>query len=341
VLRLRCAGRQALHRDRGRIAALLLQGVPACRLEQPRDKAQCKRLASKFQDRLLDALMPEKLQIKEAPAIVEDAAPAAGFKARLSAVRDTATAKASAKNDDTLLDWRGTCAICLDVLPLGTRTQRFYECCCKRVCAACSLKCLQHDTRCPLCRAPAHESDAEWLRRVQKHVDRGDADAQIVLGQAYHNGFSGLKKSSKRAAQLYALGAAQGNMIAQENLALCYEGGIGVTLNLKTAALWHRRAAEQGYHYAQYSLGAMFYNGKGVAKSYDEAVRWWRLAAAQGLAPALFYLGKCYANGDGVPQDDHEALRLVKRAAAQEFPEAAREVEAFAARLAEAALAAK
>ncbi|KAJ1456984.1 hypothetical protein M885DRAFT_615898 [Pelagophyceae sp. CCMP2097] len=56
-------------------------------------KEQCKQLAAKFQDRLLDELMPAKLKIKEEPAIVEDAAPAAGLKvaARLSAMRAETT----------------------------------------------------------------------------------------------------------------------------------------------------------------------------------------------------------------------------------------------------------
>jgi hypothetical protein len=84
-------------------------------------KAQCKQLAAEFQDRMLDAIMPEKLKIMEAPAVVEDAAPAAGAKAaaRLSAVptQTTAVVKATAVNDGAP-DWRGICAICLDVLPV-------------------------------------------------------------------------------------------------------------------------------------------------------------------------------------------------------------------------------
>jgi hypothetical protein len=145
-------------------------------------KAQCKRLAAKSQDRLLDTLMPEKLTIKEAPAIVDDVAAAAGFKAaaRLSAVQaaTTAVVKFTALNDDAP-SWRGTCAICLDELPIGGAT--FYDCCCKKICKECSDKCRQHDERCPLCRAPAPASEAEWVRRLQKHADEGNADAQMHL----------------------------------------------------------------------------------------------------------------------------------------------------------------
>jgi hypothetical protein len=83
----------------------------------------------------------EKLDLKnEEPPIVADVAPAAGFKAaaRLSAVRTTAV-KAIAVNGDAP-DWRGgTCAVCLDLLPIEADRQYFYDCCCKRICADCSV----------------------------------------------------------------------------------------------------------------------------------------------------------------------------------------------------------
>ncbi len=175
-------------------------------------KAQCRQLAAEFQDRLLDELMP--LKINEEPVTVEDIAPAAGSRAAPRASAEPATTaevKASALNDGTP-DCRGTCAICLDLLPLGDRTQRFYACCCKKICKECAGKCWQHDERCPLCRTPARTSDAEWVRRVQKHVDKGNAEAQFMLAGRYRNGAMGLKKSANRAFQLYELAAAQGNV---------------------------------------------------------------------------------------------------------------------------------
>jgi len=97
-------------------------------------------------------------------------------------------------NDDTH-DWRGTCAICLDLLPLEPERRTFYACCCKKLCTACHEKCRQYDDRCPLCRKPIATSDAETLRRVQKHVDIGNADAQTVLADSYFKGRLGLKKT--------------------------------------------------------------------------------------------------------------------------------------------------
>jgi TPR repeat protein len=258
--------------------------------------------------------MPAK-KPKEAPAIVEGVSPAGGAEARLSAVRLEKT-EVTAPNDDAP-DWRGTCAICLDLLPVDVDRQTFYECCCNKICTACSDKCRQHDARCPLCRTPASNSDAEWVRRLQKHVDKGNVEAQFMLGIVYRDGGKGFQQNFKRAAQLYELAAVQGNADAQTNLGFCYTQGQGVEMDHKAAALWYRRAAKQGFPAAQFDLGLAFDNGKGVAQSHDEAVRWYRLAAAQGDAKALFNLGVSYENGEGVVEDYDEALRLYKRAAAK------------------------
>jgi TPR repeat protein len=278
-------------------------------------KEQCKRLAAKFQDRLLDELMPEK-KPKEAPPIVADVLLADGAKARLSAVQAAKTAEAGAPNDDAP-SWRGTCAICLDALPLEGDQQTFYECCCKSICTACSGECWQYDERCPLCRTPVSESEAEGLRRLQKQVDKGNAEAQIMLGGMYRDGGMGLKQNFKRAVQLFELAAAQGHAEAQQKLGLCYARGQGVEIDRKTAVQWWRRAAEHGYAGGQCNLGFASFHGMGAPQSYEEAARWFGLAAAQGMADALFNLGVCHENGQGVPQDDHEALRFLKRAAAQ------------------------
>jgi hypothetical protein len=281
-------------------------------------------MAAEFQDRLLDELMPLKMKIKEEPPVVEDVAPAAGLKAaaRLPAVRTTAPAvvKAGALSGDAP-DWRGTCAVCLEGLPLGASSRQFFECCCQKICAACGEKCQEYDKRCPLCRTPA-ATEAESVRRLQKHVDKGNAEAQFCLGQAYDFGAFGLKKSFKRASQLYELAAAHGHAIAQYNLGVCYYSGQGVKINYKTAALWYRRAAEQGYPSGQCGLGNIFLEGKGVAQSHDEAVKWFRLAAAQGNEDALCKLGAYYEDG----QDLDEALRFYKRAAAKGFPVAVAKV---------------
>jgi hypothetical protein len=172
------------------------------------------------------------------------------------------------------------------------------------------------------------------LRLLQQHVDKGNADAQCMLAEAYSGGRFDLKKSLKRGLELHRLAAAQGHAQAQQALGISYAQGIGVETDEKAAVLWFRRAAEQGYPLAQYNVGVSFYHGRGVTQSYDETVRWLRLAAAQGEPDGLCNLATCYVNGQGVPQDDYEALRLYKRAAAEGHADAALSVQLFEAALA-------
>jgi len=212
--------------------------------------------------------------------------------------------------------------------------QIFYDCCCKKMCSECSGKCQEYDNRCPLCRTTPSKSAADWLRRMQKHVAAGHAEAQRQLGDAYFTGAQGLKKSVKRAFQLYQLSASQGHAPGQDALGSCHRRGHGCKLDFKAAAMWFRRAAEQGYHVAQFNLGVLFNNGQGVAQSYDEAFKWFGLAAAQGVPEALYHLGQFYANGLGAPQEYGEALRLLKRASALGCAAAAPAVDALATRLA-------
>jgi TPR repeat protein len=81
------------------------------------------------------------------------------------------------------------------------------------------------------------------VRREQKHSGKGNAAAQVMLGDSYRDGLMGLAKSLERAFQLYELAAAQGQATAQFSLECCYEDGIGVKVDFKTAAHWHRLAA--------------------------------------------------------------------------------------------------
>jgi TPR repeat protein len=197
-------------------------------------KQDCRRLAALYQDRLLEEMGPPirlDQMPKEAPAIAEDAEGVAQPRPRAVSADRTHVVKAKALRDAET-DWRGTCAICLDLLPLGDRTQRFYACCCKKICKECAGKCWQHDERCPLCRTPARTSDAEWVRRVQKHVDKGNAEAQAALGDAYRDGDMGLSKKSEKAVELYTSAARQGHPGGQNALGHCYEHGQGTKVRL-------------------------------------------------------------------------------------------------------------
>src|SRR5512142_2642823 len=67
--------------------------------------------------------------------------------------------------------------------------------------------------------------------------------------------------------------AEAGNAQAQVVLGQAYEEGNGVAKNEVTAAKWYRKAAEQGNAEGQNNLGIMYRMGSGVDQDKAEAVR--------------------------------------------------------------------
>jgi TPR repeat protein len=98
--------------------------------------------------------------------------------------------------------------------------------------------------------------------------------------------------------------AEQGNAMAQTNLDVMYDNGLGVIEDDREAVKWYRLAAQQGDAKAQYNLGVQYDDGEGVVEDDKEAVKWFRLAAQQGDTRAQHNLGVMYANGEGVIQDN-------------------------------------
>ena len=62
--------------------------------------------------------------------------------------------------------------------------------------------------------------------------------------------------------------AKQGNAVAQNNLGVMYDNGLGVPQDDKTAVKWFRLAAKQRFADAQNNLGFMYRIGQGVPQDY-------------------------------------------------------------------------
>ena len=85
--------------------------------------------------------------------------------------------------------------------------------------------------------------------------------------------------------------------MAQNNLAIMYVSGKGVTKDLAEAASWRQKAAENGYATAQYSLALMYFDGQGLPRNDPEAKKWVEKAAAQNYPQALRLCGLDESNG--------------------------------------------
>jgi TPR repeat protein len=146
----------------------------------------------------------------------------------------------------------------------------------------------------------------------------GADDFRVVLGDGAMR-----RGDYLQALEAYRDAANAGLAAGQHNLAVLYQEGRGVAVDLAEALTWFRKAAEQGAPPSQTNLGLMYYHGQGVAPDYAQAISWIRRAADQGSAPAEYALGTIYDSGKGVARDESEALRWFERAAQKGHPDAA------------------
>ena len=97
--------------------------------------------------------------------------------------------------------------------------------------------------------------------------------------------------------------AEKGDAEAQFVLGYMYETGHVAPQNSIEAAKWFRKAADGGDTMAQISLGRLYEKGKGVPQDYAEAKDLYAKAAANGSARGHFRLAGLYRFGLGMPQD--------------------------------------
>lgn len=149
------------------------------------------------------------------------------------------------------------------------------------------------------------------VAELQSLAEKGDAQAQFLLGEAYRFGHA-VPRDYALAYRWYILAAKQGNPKAQYYVALVdHTAGDYIA-----SSNWLIEAGRQGHAEAQSGVGQAFWFGEGVSQSYTEAVKWYRAAAEQGNVDAQFHLGEAYVSGRGVFQDHCKAAQWYRKAAA-------------------------
>jgi cell division septation protein DedD len=119
------------------------------------------------------------------------------------------------------------------------------------------------------------------IRRWKPLAERGDADAQFNIGQAYRYG-RGVPLDLKAAQGWFEKAAAKGHGQATANLGLLlFQNG-----QRAQAMPWVKKAADAGDPRAQYVLGTALFNGDIIGKDWPRAYALMHLAAGQGLPPA-------------------------------------------------------
>jgi len=157
---------------------------------------------------------------------------------------------------------------------------------------------------------PGHENE---LAALMQSAEKGDADAQFLLGMIYRQGRLGLPRNQSAALKWLEKAAQGGHAEARAMLASIRVPSSTAASALGDAApaasplppslrsadsyvrnLWRR--ANQGETAAQYVLAFKFEHGGGVARNLEEAIRWYKAAAAQGDSDAAHALRRLRAN---------------------------------------------
>jgi len=118
---------------------------------------------------------------------------------------------------------------------------------------------------------------------IERHLNK-TAQSRQILPPGSPVSFHGADPTKVHAAtpdDLHKL-AERGDAEAQFMLGTLYRNGDGVRQNDAQAIEWFQRAADQGYVRALSALGSSYWAGRGVRQDYSRAYFWYQLALAEG-----------------------------------------------------------
>jgi TPR repeat protein len=174
--------------------------------------------------------------------------------------------------------------------------------------------------------------DAEAARWYRKAADQKFAQAEVALGSLYINGDGVPAADLTEAARLFLSAAEAGDRLGQLNIGISYEQGVGVVQSYTLALKWYRMAATQGDPDAAVNLGYLYYQGLGTPKDNAAAARWYRVAADHGSNMAQLNLGLMHKAGEISPANLVEGMMWMILAS-ETRPEAAQYINEIAQRL--------
>ncbi|XP_059154982.1 protein sel-1 homolog 1-like [Physella acuta] len=194
--------------------------------------------------------------------------------------------------------------------------------------------------------------DDDLLQYYHFLADKGDQQAQVVLGTLYYQGGKGVqinhdqayhyfstaaesgsghalgylgkmhsegspvvKQSNHTAFEYFKKSADKNNHIGQAGLGMMYLHGLGVEKDTNKAFRYFSLASDQGSVDGQLQLGIMYFSGIGVRKDYKMAVKYFTMASQNGHVLAFYNLAQMHATGTGVLRNCHTAVELFKNVA--------------------------
>ncbi len=148
-----------------------------------------------------------------------------------------------------------------------------------------------------------------------KLADKGNLEAQLLLGYSYLYGENGLQPDYDKAFEYYGKAALQNDATGLNNLGSLYYSGTGVARNPAKAAILFAKAADLGNAEAAVNIGFMHISGNGAKQDKAAALNYFEKAAATDSPAAKFMIGYAYYTGVGRPLNYVKAAPLIKSAA--------------------------
>src|SRR5262249_22160637 len=117
---------------------------------------------------------------------------------------------------------------------------------------------------------------------LRQRASAGEPVAQLEIASRLGEG-KGVRRDLAEAFLWIELAALLGHAPAQFRLGLCWEHGIGTTIDPERAKAWYRRAADQGVVRAMHNLAVLMVGPDKSRADYAAAARWFEEAANRGL----------------------------------------------------------
>lgn len=160
---------------------------------------------------------------------------------------------------------------------------------------------------------------------ILKLAEKGDAEAQYVLGEFYYDGIN-VKKDLDEAVKYFTESMKNGYIDSISALGVCYYYNNSMNLGIKKAVKLFLQAAEMNEPRAQMFLGMCYKDGIGIEKNikksnefYNKAIEGYTTRCNKGDPFAQYRLGLLYYYGDGVELNIDLAKKLFTDAAEQGY----------------------
>ena len=206
---------------------------------------------------------------------------------------------------------REDCPICFLPLPLQMSQQtKYFSCCGKVICQGCivSAHVAGVNRVCPFCRAPENISNAEFTRRTEERIKRGDPEAMVIAClQLCKNGN---EEEKERGNELLRQAANLGLCTAQYRLGCAYVGSgpaFGVVEQDIDKGMFHFEAAAiAGHGGARYNLGVKHIND---SSTRGVGVKHLMIGAKSGYKDSMDLIKQGFVEGWVTKNELEETLR--------------------------------